>query len=69
MNRREMLKATSMLASTLTLKNWAERKQYRYALAKISGGDALIPNGKYIPFDWSFSEISNQKGGFKVKLG
>jgi hypothetical protein len=66
MNRREMLKATTMLASTITIANWAIRKQYRYALAKISGGDALFPNGKYIPFDWSFSEISNQNEGIKL---
>jgi len=66
MNRREMLKATTMLASTITIANWAIRKQYRYELANISGGDAIIPNGKYISFDWSFSEISNQNKGIKL---
>jgi unsaturated rhamnogalacturonyl hydrolase len=67
MNRRQMLKTTSLLVSTPSFENWKEIEAYQYWLANVSGGEAQLPKDKYIPFDWSFSEISNENGGIKLK--
>jgi rhamnogalacturonyl hydrolase YesR len=66
MNRRQMLKTTSILVSTPSFENWKEIKAYQYWLANVSGGDANLPKDKYIPFDWEFSEISNENRGIKL---
>jgi hypothetical protein len=41
--RRQMLKTATILASTAPFKNWVEAVAYQYFLAKISGGEAILP--------------------------
>jgi rhamnogalacturonyl hydrolase YesR len=64
--RRQMLKTATILASTAPFENWGEADAYQYFLAKISGGEAILPTDNYIAFDWVFSEISAKNDGIKL---
>jgi len=41
--RSQMLKIATILASTAPIENWVEAVAYQYFLAKISGGEAILP--------------------------
>lgn len=65
--RRQMLATiTTLLASTSLLGKSKKSSAYQYLLAKVSGGEAILPNDKYIAFDWAFSEISAENEGIKL---
>jgi rhamnogalacturonyl hydrolase YesR len=64
--RRQMLKTATILASTDPFENWVEADAYQYFLAKVSGGEAILPTDNYIAFDWVFSEISAENEGIKL---
>jgi unsaturated rhamnogalacturonyl hydrolase len=66
LTRRNMLKAATVLISTPSCRIWAKNDVYRYLLAKVSGGDSILPKDKYIAFDWAFSEISADNEGVKL---
>ncbi len=55
-----------MLVSIPSIQDWGKQKAYRYVLANVTGGEAILPNDKYIPFDWAFSEISAGNEGIKL---
>lgn len=61
-----MLKTASIVVSTPFLENWAGNDAYSYLLAKVSGGEAVLPIDKYIAFDWAFSEISAENNTIKL---
>ncbi|MDR6562280.1 MULTISPECIES: glycoside hydrolase family 88 protein [unclassified Arcicella] len=65
--RRQMLAiATTMATAVATAFGSRDKKSnYQYLLAKLSGSEATLPEGKYIPFDLSFGEISLRQ---EVKL-
>ena len=64
--RRQMLKTATLLAAISPFENWAENAAYSYLLAKVTAGEAILPNDKYIAFDWAFSEISTGNAGIKL---
>jgi rhamnogalacturonyl hydrolase YesR len=67
LTRRRMLATTTALfASTLAFSREAKSEVYQYLLAKVSGLVAQLPDDKYIPFDWSFSEISSGNEGINL---
>lgn len=64
--RRQMLKTATLLATTSSVDNWEENAAYSYLLAKVAAGEAALPDDKYLPFGWAFSEISAGSEGVKL---
>ena len=52
-----MLVSSALLTTTAVLGNAAKNRGYQYLLAQVKAVKTALPEGKYIPFDWSFSEI------------
>jgi unsaturated rhamnogalacturonyl hydrolase len=65
MNRRQMI-ITTVLATATAFGKGQRKAGYQYLLAKVDDSKPNLPNGKYIPFDWGFSEISNENDGIKL---
>lgn len=62
-----MLATTAFLTATSALgRGWEKGHGYSYHLAKVSGSAPRLPEGKYIPFDWTFSEILANKEGIQL---
>ena len=70
LNRRQMLISTALLTTSAVLGRTEKRAPYRYVLAKVKATKTALPEGKYIPFDWSFGEIvENTEGVGDFRLG
>lgn len=61
-----MLKTASIFVATPFLENRLKNDAYRYLLAKVTCGEAILPYDKYIAFDWAFSEISADNNAIKL---
>ncbi len=58
LTRRQMLATAAFLTAVPALGRGSEKDRgYTYHLARVSGPSPTLPEGKYIPFDWTFSEI------------
>ena len=55
-SRREWL-VTSSFLTTSAFVNWRNKGIYQYLMAKVTATKTVLPEGKYLPFDWSFGEI------------
>ncbi|WP_159474976.1 glycoside hydrolase family 88 protein [Dyadobacter sp. 3J3] len=65
--RREMLAASaSLLASASAFGKLQREEVYAYLIATVTGASATLPEGKYIPFEWGFGEISAESEGVKL---
>lgn len=62
-----MLAATASLFASNSVFGMLKKKDaFVYLPAKIAGAAGALPVGKYIPFDWSFGEISASDNGVRL---
>ena len=60
----------SALLTTTAVFGEVKKGKYQYLLAQVTAAKTALPTGKYIPFDWSFSEIGvNTEGVVDFGLG
>ncbi|AEI51088.1 glycoside hydrolase family 88 protein [Runella slithyformis] len=64
--RRQMLTATTLLAASTAFGHSEREESYAYVLANVKAGKTSLPDDKYLPFDWAFSEISAGNEGIKL---
>ncbi|MCF2446754.1 glycoside hydrolase family 88 protein [Dyadobacter sp. CY345] len=65
--RREMLAASaSLLASTSAFGKLKREELYTNLMATVTCAPSTLPEGKYIPFDWGYGEISAGSEGLKL---
>lgn len=63
--RRQMIAATTLLAVS-AFGQEPTGALYRYVPADMAGPKPLLPDGRYIPFDWAFGEVPKQGEGVKL---
>lgn len=66
LTRRQLLKTASLLVTAAPFDHWATSQAYRYLMAHVAKKQTTLPNGKYIAFDWAFSEIPTEQEGVKL---
>ena len=65
-----MLVKSALLTTTAIFGNTEKKQAYKYFLAQVTATKTALPEGKYIPFDWAFSEIGvNTEGVVDFGLG